>query len=407
MSTLRYLGPAAHALLACVRELPPDALAERVAALRGARDWQDFVELTLVERAEAVVARALSALPAGSVPEGRLAMLRRATLVSTFRQQRLYVRLFEALDVLRGAGHRVVLLKGAALAHVAYAGFGARPMIDVDVLLPAMEAEAAHALLQRHGWSIPPGAEHAEGFYVGHAHLAPLVDAGGASLEIHSDLFHAGHPFALDARAVLAGAVPTPVRDPRGGAATVEVPSLEHLFVHGCLHLVWSHKLGSGIVRWLTDLRALAAHPAFDWSHAADAALGARAGSCAYWAVRLGRVLGGVAVPPEVEERLRPPGSRRLHAALERHFAGHLLSRERQCPSVAVEQRLWRLAVRPGRSGHGRAVPWQRDAAYVAAEEAGAPRSSGRWLRDANGRATRVGEVASYLWRTLRGAALT
>ena len=91
------------------------------------------------ERATPVLWRRVSAI--ASLPE-EAQPLHRMSMVSEFRMSHLESRLLSALDTLAEAEIEPVLLKGAALALTVYGSFVARPMSDVDLLVPRDDATA-------------------------------------------------------------------------------------------------------------------------------------------------------------------------------------------------------------------------------------------------------------------------
>lgn len=394
-----HLGVIQQALLAALHRDACSLLPAHVQRLTRADAWNPFLVLTLLERAEGAVLRAFEGLPPGTVPAERHEQLRRATLMTGFRQHRLHARLFEALDILDGAGIPVVLLKGAATAHLAFARFVDRPMNDVDLLVPAERAMDAQRLLQQAGWRCDAGAEHAEDFYREHSHLAPLRDETDLGLEVHVDLHQAMHPFALDARAVFARTRRLSVLGPRGAPRVVLVPDAHDLVVHAATHLAWSHVFRSGFARWVLDLSALVDGGHVDWEQVVDRARVSRAATCAYWTLRLARTLTGVPVPAHVEAALRPRLPDLLIDRLARHLAHQTLAVDRACPSMRIERILWSLSIQPGASGHAWRRPWVRAVRYRTVEDAGGRAAPRKALEAHPSRAMQALETAGYLWR--------
>jgi hypothetical protein len=61
-----------------------------------------------------------------------------------------------------------------------------------------------------------------------------------------------------------------------------------------------------------------------------------------------------VRAPDAVLRALEPPGPDRFKRALEQHFITDIAIGEGPpCPSVSMSHVLWRMAIRPGWSGHG------------------------------------------------------
>jgi len=220
-----------------------------VAALaRGEIDWQRLLGLAQVERAVPVIYPRLRTLAGDIIPPEVLEQMRRLALVSDFAMLHLDSRLRESLGALHGAGIRVLLLKGAALAHTVYAGVRQRPMSDIDLLVDSSSAHVARRVMLDTGWreivgGIPDAA------YEHHHHLPPLRDgrAPDLQLEVHTALFPERQPFAFDVTDLWAGARPLGAAFPN-----VFVPSPIHSLLHACLHFLWSHQGRFGV--WRTEL---------------------------------------------------------------------------------------------------------------------------------------------------------
>lgn len=323
-------------------------------------DWGRFVRLASAERATTVVWQRLRRYVAG-LPEAHL--LEQAARASEFRLRIAERRLVEAVEALHDAGVVPVLLKGSAFAFAYGQGMVERPMHDADLLVRCDQVQTAERVLHAAGWA--PGADlPPEATYAGHHHRPPLDDqrGSGLSIELHTALFVAGHPFAaLDADAVRGRARPV-----RVGRATVLVPSPEDLLVHAAVHWVWSHMLRGAAWRTMRDVRVLLEQARPAWEVVAQRARTARAETCVYWTLRLARTLGGVEGVEDGEERTRPAVPEVVLGRLERHYA-HAVVPDAEQPSVQLDAALWAMGVRPRASGHGRARPWTRDGLWMAA----------------------------------------
>jgi hypothetical protein len=93
------------------------------------------------EREKAVIAlsRVLAGAERGTVPADA-APLRQLAMVMEFRMHYLRQRLGQSVRALHEAGIPVLLLKGAAVAAWYHRSFAARPMLDLDLLVPAAQA---------------------------------------------------------------------------------------------------------------------------------------------------------------------------------------------------------------------------------------------------------------------------
>jgi Uncharacterised nucleotidyltransferase len=315
-------------------------------------DWAKLSWLAEQERATPVLWRRLSAI--ASLPEEAQA-LHRMAMVSEFRMSHLETRLLSALDTLAAANTEVVLLKGAALALTVYGSFVARPMSDVDLLVPREDALRARDALLAAGWTSGPGQQSE--FYEGHHHLAPLIDGlgTGTSLELHTSLFFEGHPFAFTSDDIRARAERVTVH-----GRAVLVPSVHDQLLHLCLHFAWSHMMATGSWRAFRDLDALLKTERVEWKGFTKLAKESRGGSACYWTFRLARTLAGITVPAWVERALAPPDPEFALRRLEQHFTYDLLPTENISPSLWLTYTMWRAGLRPKWSGHGQVRPWDR-----------------------------------------------
>ena len=348
---------------AAIRELARDGL-----------DWNRFVRLAQFERAVSVVHARLRHVVQDAVPADTLEQMRRLALISDFAMLQLESRLHEVLRVLENARVRVMLLKGAALSLTAYAGLRQRPMSDLDVLVDPGNAGLAQRLMLEKGWREIDGGIPMH-VYHRHHHQPPLRDAQlkELQLEIHTALFPERQPFAFDARDLWAGAQPLGPEFPN-----TYVPQAMHSLLHACLHFLWSHQGRFGVWRTIRDVDALTRTQHVDWTAFVDAARATRGGTSCYWTFRIAERTAGVSVPAFVLDQLRPPRSRYVLQAMERHFARNLFPTELACPSVSLGHALWELAVMPGWSGHGDMRPWDADPEFVASGDSSNVRAAPR-----------------------------
>lgn len=166
----------------------------------------------------------------------------------------------EVIGAFENKGIPTVLLKGAAMAVRYYDDVGTRPMVDLDVLVPTDQSDAAIQALLDAGWlpqertvdqlSAPyRNPHHALGF--GHKVLNKNLD-----LHWHVSFTHLhtkyDEPFWAAATPIQVGSVMTRVLCP-----TDQI-------IHTCFNGL-THELGNNI-RWLPDvLRVLAQEPEIDW----------------------------------------------------------------------------------------------------------------------------------------------
>jgi hypothetical protein len=332
--------------------------------LDGPLHWGNVVAIAVHQGASRALVRRFETVEPGTVPAAAATALRRGLMVTSFRLGYLEERLKDALSVLHQAGIPVVLLKGAALAVAVYRSFEERSMADVDLLVRREDAQRAQELLLGAGWRRRAGDRSLaadESVYEVHQHLPPLEDERGTEtgLELHTDLFGAGHPFAELTRGVWRDA-----RSVRLGDADVLVPSPVHLFVHCCVHFAWSHMGRQGAWRTFRDLHALREDDAVPWPEIVTEARRTNATTSCYWTLRLARDLSCLEVPDEILKQLAPPHREAWLRILGRHLASGVVPTAGMCPSVRISRWMWLAAIRPGWSDHGGSRPWDHSAEF-------------------------------------------
>jgi len=325
-------------------------------ALRGELRWPLVLELARREGATPVLFRRLRKLDVPDLPEEVLSALQRLAEVQEFRMALLEDRLTSFLQALEEKGIPAILLKGAAVAQSRQGGFRERPMGDLDLLVPGSWARTVHDLALEAGWALPTRAL-SEDMYEDLHHLLPLdaADGLGFGLEIHTDLFPDWSPFRFPTQDVWNDAerIATP-----GLTEGVLVPSLQHQFLHTCMHFAWSHCFGRGAWRMIRDLDLLLSDPRFDSEAVLRKARNARAETCVYWTLSVVEILTGRMLPEGLLEGLGVTPSRFARLPLLRHLAREAQG-DRGIPGTRrLRRALWAMAIRPGRSGHGGSRPW-------------------------------------------------
>ena len=361
---------------------------DQAAPPTGPIDCGRLIHLATLEQALTVLPARLRGVGHGVVSPACLAQLGQLALVAEFHLLNLQHRFEASLRTLSAIGIETVLLKGAALGYSVYGRFGDRPMSDVDLLLRHDDATRAQRALGGSGWTWDDGAA-AAAFYAQHHHLPPLFDSrgSGASLELHTELFIAGHPLALGAADVWARA--RPVRVAGVGAY---VPHPLHQLVHACLHFAWGHMMHSGAWRTFRDVDHIVRAGDVDWDEFVRLAIETRGASCCYWTFELARCVGGVrCVPERVLRALRPPHSPVVHDAIRRHLALTLLPSASVSPSVRLDRFVWEAAIMPEHHGHGAVRPWAQEDRMASA--AGGDARRGRLVANLH----KVGAYRRYL----------
>ena len=139
---------------------------------------------------------ALSATQTDQEKVGRVfgVLVRRHRRASTVRE----ACIDELLLAFANAGLPIILLKGAALAHLLYPSPALRPMVDIDVLIATQDVTRASAIVRELGFSFADG--HGSRFAGRMHHLPPATkDRCGfrITLEVHTDTMSPNQPERL------------------------------------------------------------------------------------------------------------------------------------------------------------------------------------------------------------------
>jgi hypothetical protein len=325
------------------------------AALERTLDWECVLKIAARERALVPLALRIQRIPCSTLSMDERARLQQLALISEFQLESLHDRLVKLLRVFAANGIEVLLLKGAGLAHSAYARPTDRPMGDIDALVRVESAEAAWEIARNHGWRRRTDVPE-ERSYDDHQHLTPLEDSDGLQigLELHTSLFTRQAPFLLPASQIWEGARPITIN-----GAPALVPSPEDQLLHAALHFAWSHEMSFGMWRTIRDVERILATNAIDWRAMVEKSRASRGVTCTFWTLRLARDLAGVEVPGDVLDALSPRLPTRILRKLAAHYAEHAFPRPRApASSVSVARALWSLGIQPRSQGHGASRPW-------------------------------------------------
>ncbi len=259
--------------------------------------------------------------------------LREAFLVSAGRQLLAERALCEALSVLGREKCSVVVLKGGYLAHAVFERPGARPMGDLDLLVPFEKVAEAIAALGLAGW-MPNGPCLLEDLRLVQDQAPQLLRADGSCLELHWDLVRPGSSVQADVAGLFTRSIPFEVAGRAARGLCVE-DLLLHLVVHDSVH----HRFELG-PRTLFDLAAtLATHGArLDWPALAERARLWGAPGELFVFLSMARDLAGAAVPEGVLELVLPEG---MDEGIVRDVQGLVLAGPR--PYAAVSDNVRRV----------------------------------------------------------------
>lgn len=255
------------------RELVRFCLAEDESTAAGA--WRRFAEAADLDALDAGSARLLP-LAADRLARWRIEHPEAARVKGTQRHawaanQTTVRRLAVVLAAFREAGVPALLLKGLPLAFTVYPNPGARPMDDVDVLVPPERAREAIAVLERLGAeavSAKPGEPRAgRPDPLGFMHGTAFCVGGALNVDLHwhalEECCHAGADDGYrerKERLVVAGL----------GEAWQLGPG--DAFLHLCVHGLRANPVPS--IRWIVDAALLVrARRDIDWPQVAAEAV--------------------------------------------------------------------------------------------------------------------------------------
>lgn len=178
-------------------------------------------------------------------------------LKGTYRQswsknQTLFHDMARVVDNLQSSGIKTMLLKGAAMSLLYYKNNGARPMADIDVLVPYAKARLAHDVLIAAGW-MPMGTFN-EGL-LGYGCSLSFTNPRGQGFDLHWRLFNGC--CQSEENDFWESAVPVKIT----GVATL-APNPTDMLFHTIIHgVAWNPEPP---IRWVTDTISLIHSPDVD-----------------------------------------------------------------------------------------------------------------------------------------------
>ena len=301
LRTVNHGFPPQFVLLAACCRWPPSESGN--AAIRCAAaatiDWEDFLSLAHRQRVSGLVHEALSAAaidyPAAIAEKlGRRARrITRKNLISAGET----LRLCRALEA---AGILVLVLKGAALAQLAYGSLKARHFRDVDLLVDPDRAEAAWRLLEGEGYALVAPARRLRKTqrralirYGREAEFACTEKNTRVELQWRV----AANPLLLKGVGAHSPAQTVALSD----GAAVRTLARDDLFAYLCVH---GAQHAWGRLKWLADVNALIAGDGDGIERLYRHAQTRGAGLCAAQAIALCRLIFGLTLPPALAQEI-------------------------------------------------------------------------------------------------------
>jgi hypothetical protein len=253
------------------------------------------------------------------------------------------------LDLLRGAGFRPVLLKGADLALRYYPEVHLRPLSDLDLLFESPgEAEGAFGLLEGAGYLREEKGIPLD-FWALSQHLPVLRSPGaGFPVELHGALLFSPRDrrWTRGAASLLQG-----TRDFTWQRRVLRALAPEALAVHLCAHTWLQHADEPPKAVVLFDLRAVLEREGtgFSWDRLAERAIEAGVAGAVARGLGLLQAELSVPVPAEVLGRLTAEGGGERLLRLPPEAAGteNLLRRLRLGGGAPGLLSAWRILVPP------------------------------------------------------------
>ena len=238
-----------------------------------------------------------------AVPAAVRTRLRRRAQSAAMQNLAVYASLGRMLPRLETAGIPVIVLKGAVLASELYRDICLRPMLDIDLLVPAEALAAAGRIFEEDGYR-PLQRYTVEAVLESRRHLPRHIKRGAPSYEIHWNLLPPGRAWAVEIDGFWRRARPVRL----AGAETQSLDPTDHL-LYLCAHAAYGHQFAKGLRAACDIAETIRRDPEeLDWQVFVERAgrLGWRRGVGAILALAAEQV--GAEVPVEVLDRLQPEG---------------------------------------------------------------------------------------------------
>lgn len=262
-------------------------------------DWDAAMRLATREGLAPLVHSGLSA-DDPSVPSPVRAVLRTGYLAAGVRSDLWVVpTLRQVLPALARVGIDAIVLKGAALAHVAYPEPAHRTLSDIDLLVHPRDVARASKVLRELGYwtkANDPEPQH---------HLPIHYSADGhMGIELHHHVLKGPLPYGIEIdalweRSQIAIIAGTPAR---------VLSAADALFLT-CVHLSYVHLYRWYALRGLIDILAITTThgTAVDWEGFVRNVILSHADGAVYWPLRLSQLWLGAPIPERVLSRIAPP----------------------------------------------------------------------------------------------------
>jgi hypothetical protein len=235
------------------------------AALEAWREWRESVDIEALDRASLrVLPQLYRNLVEHDVSDPWLGKLKGIYRYAWSRNQLMLGATVRVLTAFRAAGIETLVLKGVALAALHYRDRGARPMDDIDVLVPWRHAASAWRILECCGWA--PATAGPAGIHIPYRHALGFRAPNGGQLDLHWNVLYEGCRPDAD-ESFWRAAVPLEV----AGIATKALCPADQL-LHVCVHgMCWN---SPPPIRWIADAMMVlhSAGDELDWGRLVEEA---------------------------------------------------------------------------------------------------------------------------------------
>jgi hypothetical protein len=239
----------------------------------------------------------LSRLPVSAARQLRLTYYYNAA-----RNEALYRTIRRIQIIFKAAGIHVILLKGAALAGIAYSERAIRPMSDVDLLVRPEDLPSSERQLRQIGYVrfIERASQQPNENFEYHAvYVNKEQGVATPRLEMHWNLDRQSRPFQVDIEGLWRRAMPVLI-----GGFEYAMLSPEDCLLHACLHAC---KHGLTSLRSLCDISAIIEHwkERIEWPSLQARSHEWKVQNYAYLPLRLARDLFDTEIPASVLNNLK------------------------------------------------------------------------------------------------------
>jgi hypothetical protein len=212
-------------------------------ALDAWRKWQDKIdwEEHLEQGSFRLLPLIYTNLHKHGVDNPDMGMLKGIYRKAWSKNQTLFHEMAKVVEYLQHAGIKTMLLKGASLSLLYYKNGGARPMADIDVLVPFKQTREAYELLQKAGWTSPVPLTEQDLIY---GHAIQLNNSSGKEFDLHWRPFNGCHDYYE--KEFWDGAIPLKMASV-DSLAPNPTDMLFHVIIHG---IAWNP---IPPIRWIAD----------------------------------------------------------------------------------------------------------------------------------------------------------